>query len=443
MKKATWILILMLEIITNHHPLVAQIQTLLNRDLSEGMHLGGGIETKDISVPPHKNKKAADRDDPIFRLRASRGDKWENGWIGADSTIFTYNGQNNLTQSSTKKFDGTIWNQDNRELRQYDANNNLTERIQQNWDGFAWVNQYRFYYEYDIENRKTLELFQEWTAMSWANRNRTSYEYDGNLEIWVSQSWDGTIWKSSERRVIEYNTDGKRTQLLFQSPNGSNWVSSYRVTYQYTGNNILAIDQKWEGNTWINSRQSYKEIDLNGNELSFTVQIWNGGVWENELRFLYAYDANGNLISNHLQIWWEAQSQWPNGNLVLYEYDDDQNLILAVGQQWNGSEFIVTGREKYYYDSFVSTSESDTEPLDIQVSPNPSNGTFFLHAQELEQQPCQVFLYDQLGRQCFQQSCSGLALEAIDGSHLPNGVYILRVIASDGKQVVKQIQISK
>jgi len=443
MKNFTSILVLILAFFVAQCPLEAQIREVVPNDPFLVKHLERGFDARDIPLSKPENKKVADRDDPIFRLRATRSENWDNGWTGGDSIVNVYDSQGNITQSTSRNFDGAVWNKSTRQIKQYNSNNNLTELIWQKWDGFVWINDDRTTYEYDANNNLTLKTIFNWDGATWYNGVRWAYQYDGNLEILeTQQSGDGANWISISRTSTEYNSDGQKTLRVNQEMNGGVWQNNGRVSYQYTGGNMtLHFNQGWQNNTWVNGRRWITEYDQNSNRTSYQAQQWDGSSWVNWYLLDFKYNAHNDL-SSYINYEW-INSNWVKFSQFLYEYDENYNLTQYLRHGWNGISYVNDYRTIYYYDSFVSTNESVSKALNIQVSPNPSSGTFSLSAHELDQQPCQIFLYDQLGRQCLQQACSGLSSEPIDASNLPNGTYVLQVITQDGKHAIKQIQISK
>ena len=472
MKNFTSILVFVLCAFAAQPTLNAQIQNLLSKGAQSLRQLEGAPQMNNLHILKDDNKKVTDRDDPIFRLRATRSDRWENGWVGADSVVNVYDNQGNQIQTTSKRLEGSVWKNYEQYFRKYNANNNVTEVVFQVWDGVIWANTTRdnFGYdinynrtesirykwdgatwvnfsrndlEYDQNNNLTLNTGQTWNGSTWINLNRTASQYDGNdnITLRTNQNWDGVGWKSINRTVYEYDADGENTLFLSQAMNGGVWENTLRVIYQYTGTNLtLELSQQWNSNNWINSSQWIREYTANGSHASTVRQNWTGSSWVNSSYITSEYNSHDDLSIRKYFSW--ENSTWEILFELSYNYDVNNNLVFYL-EDYIGLTTISDYRVFYYYDSFENTHTSTPESFTIQAFPNPSNGTFFLNTQELEQQPCQVFLYDQLGRQCFHQSCSGLALEAIDGSHLPNGVYILRVIALDGKQAVRQIQISK
>ena len=108
-----------------------------------------------------------------------------------------------------------------------------------------------------------------------------------------------------------------------------------------------------------------------------------------------------------------------------------QTNAASIRQQF-ASSTTFSGRP-FVYQPIVTGIDTTADKSTLQAYPNPTSGTLTVRLSDGE--PCDVELYDMMGRKILSQRIKGSA--TIDLHNLPQGVYLLRT--SDGaKRIVKR-----
>lgn len=159
----------------------------------------------------------------------------------------------------------------------------------------------------------------------------------------------------------------------------------------------------------------------------------------------------GSAVGNHKACLYGGQDSLTNITNDLYVFDPvDSSLtnlagIPTVGRKGgmvfslNNSFYITTGlnvsqtrvKETWKYVDVVGIKESSAGINSMTVFPNPVTYVLYLASKEIRPSSgLFIQIINQLGEKLISQPFS----ESIDVSHLPNGVYFLSVIESNGKK---------
>jgi hypothetical protein len=121
-------------------------------------------------------------DSSLIQIWNSQLSQWEN----SDLTNFTYDSNNNLIESISKKWNGSFWINSGRSTQTYDVNNNLTVALSQRWQDGNWVDYIKVEYTYDgtalsktnnVQANLIDETTQLWNGAEWINLQKQSYAY--------------------------------------------------------------------------------------------------------------------------------------------------------------------------------------------------------------------------------------------------------------------------
>jgi hypothetical protein len=172
----------------------------------------------------------------------------------------------------------------------------LIERnIKQNWDGNEWINNFMYEYTYDENDNMTESLFQRWEGENWIGFYLFIYEYDDNNNSirWLVQNWDGENWINNVLTENEYDL---RNNLIYSETSlwyEGHWILSRNQTFVYNNENRLTEEksQIWNG-YWVDERRSeytYQVFDTTYQVVSIS-QVWYSPSWANEDRSISTYD---------------------------------------------------------------------------------------------------------------------------------------------------------
>jgi hypothetical protein len=84
-------------------------------------------------------------------------------------------------------------------------------------------------------------------------------------------------------------------------------------------------------------------------------QQWNGSAWVIRGKYSYTYDSNNNQIEELIQNW--DGSAWVNYSKRSYTYDGNNNRTEQLYQEWDGSAWVDYGNGSLTYDSNNNLTE--------------------------------------------------------------------------------------
>lgn len=115
-------------------------------------------------------------------------------------------------------------------------------------------------------------------------------------------------------------------------------------------------------------------------------------------------------------------------------HTDDFSITLALTSSLGCDSILI-----YHFHPLVGV-EADFAPPQIALYPNPSNGHFYIE-NKMPNEPLELDVLDGVGRQVFREKNKLQAQTEIDISHLPNGVYWLKIRRLDAVLTKKLVLI--
>ena len=371
---------------------------------------------------------------------------------------YTYDSNNNMLSELRYWWENNSWVYLNQITRTYDSNNNLLS----DWGTNGFIS----YYTYDSNNNMLTELRHLWQNNSLRPVTRFTYNYDSNNNLLtkLTQGMAGDKGINSSLLTYTYDSNNNVISCLHQewNSNSNSWGNDFLSTYTYdSNNNLLSEIQPFFGDIF---RYNYT-YDSNNNMLTRLVQEQANNSWENSYIITYTYDSNNNLIKEIWQIW--RNNSWANGQMYQMVYDENMNgtsseYFLWSEESWQPNNNAGSIMDFYiYYNnmqsnflgsgfkmtaSYIKVSDIQTaiEPVappelnDISIYPNPTAGEFRVSGFEFRVGDIQVF--DIYGIKRFSTFNFQLSTQ-IDISHLPAGIYFVRITTEKGvvtKKIVKK-----
>ena len=380
--------------------------------------------------------------------------------------IYKYCSQGLLEESVGQRWENDSWEISYQIKYTYDSNNNLLSMLRQIWTDNSWINSYKYTYTYDSNNNLLIRLRQNWENNSWVNSSSIIYSYDSNknLQTTLEQTWgNNNSWVNGFSYTYTYDSNNNILTELRQEYGSLLYIN----TYDSNNNKLSTLRQIWQNNSWVNYYLYTNTYDSSNNRLTELIQGWNNNSWVNSSSVNYCYDFNNNLLSMLQQNW--QNNSWVNFTENRMIYDENNNSLLSecwwwVNETWqpslNGyipginlwlyynnmqSVFELRGCDKMTA-SYIKMSDMPTaiEPVltpeinDISIYPNPTTGELRIKNYELGIDNVEVFdIYGikQLAIFNFQFSTQ------IDISHLPAGIYFVRITTEKGvvtKKIMKK-----
>lgn len=248
--------------------------------------------------------------------------------------------------------------------------------------------------------------------------------------------------------IYSFNFNGHRYEVVKEN---KNWKDANSCATE-RGGHLLEINSSAE-QVAVNSALNNAGISSNntkapdGGNASY---LWTAGndrqtegkwVWENSGAQFWSGAVSGTAASGAYTHWGSVQMKEPD-NFV----GEQHALGLAITDWPNGLKGewndIKESNTLYYIVEFDKTlgllEISDRE--DVAVFPNPSNGLVNVQLSDTKLNIRKADVYDMAGRIVLTVA-DAAGIKTLDMSGLVGGVYIVRLVASDDKRVVKRIQI--
>jgi hypothetical protein len=225
------------------------------------------------------------------------------GWNTETSTVYTYDGNQNLLTSTSYSFGGT----DQRIYTYDNLNRRITwEDISTDYYGYlySWNNRvYHYTAEYplaDSMSTASYDAFLEvWEDTRW---NHYSYDSNGNLVLDLHRQWvtPDSIWRDYYQAIYSYDGNDNTTEIITQYFNADlgEWVNQSRRANEYNGMN-LSLDeyanQYWSSDSsqWVGGAHYLREYDGEGHPLVEETLSWDSGIWDyhNNTKDLHFWSA--------------------------------------------------------------------------------------------------------------------------------------------------------
>ena len=380
----------------------------------------------------------------------------------SERVIFHYNSHGLLNERITQRYDyNCVWKNYEICLLTYDSNDNkITETI----------GDFLITYTYDSNNNILTCLLQD-LRYNTANQFCFTYDSNNNMLTELYQYWDinSNSWINVSFYTFTYDTNGNMISNIIQKAADNSWLDHRLFTYTYDSNNnmITKIEYYWRNDSLIQLTPSTYTYDHNNNLLSelqgstlytYTydsnnnlltklIQSWTGNSFRDVYKFLMEYDENNNGTLSECWFFWIKDGEWD------WQPDNARNVGNNIFYNNMQSTFGLVEYHKITASyKKVSDFTNKTEPVfpdksnTISIYPNPTIGelrirnyetTFGVSPLGIEG----VEIYDIMGKKLSTFNYQLSTINSIDISHLPAGIYFMRITTEKGvvtKKVVKK-----
>ena len=317
-------------------------------------------------------------------------------------------------------------------------------------------------YEYANEQIRSKKEYARLNDL-WHLNLQTDYRYlsDNKQDSLIITQYKADTVNSRIISRFHYNGAGLLASQLQKQYKNSTWQNTDSINWFYYSNSALVQTQKnkvWNGSlsTWENSQRVDYTYDDNNKLTSESYQHWKTMFWENDIRYDYQYNES-NLLKKSLSL--PVYEDWRK--ILSVNYSDftqnKSNTIKSVYEFWGGnSGELTTSFIPFMFNDEIAikrarsiklgyTQYNDTllsnpvyENLNrVHAYPNPSNGIFYLNYQ---QSGIQSWSVTDLNGRTLKVNESAVQSGVIDLTELPRGIYLLRIISSDGLSFQKLIK---
>jgi hypothetical protein len=194
--------------------------------------------------------------------------------------------------------------------------------------------------------------------------------------------------------------------------------------------------------------------------------IWQEGLddeWKNRGRVMYEYDKDNNNKLFALNQWWENNA-WKDATLYEYNYDEHGNCLSGDLWKWKNNEWVddyafdlkitynntqcTIGGEYYCHNisaSYVKTPKPEVniesikqDVSSIKIYPNPTMGILQIVSESVNIHKIDIF--NVLGKKVLTQKAKNGRQKTINISHLPTGMYFVRITTETGTVTQKVVK---
>ncbi|KAF0198911.1 MAG: hypothetical protein FD166_902 [Bacteroidetes bacterium] len=392
---------------------------------------------------------------------------WQNAWRYA----YTYDGNNNLATATEQDWADQQWLNQSLYTYSYDAGNRPAEIICQKWEEILWINDDKETYTYNVNGNVLTKCDYTWSSslsdwlliiqkdyiyddhqnvIEWLIRAysggslipkfKMTYSYDGSdnmVESFYFTSGDGIVWNNNSRYTGLYDEKNNLIESLSQQWDGSGWVDEFRILYLYDDQNrqTQETNKYWDGSAWVNVNQYKNSYDEYGNKTEHIKQNWGESDWINYERYTFEFSGSSQLVCRTYYLW--DGLEWYYFNIGTNTFDEFQNMIQTLYQDWENQTWVNQRLDHFSY--IFSNSIAENTESDLLVWPNPTTGHFKVQSSKRNVEFESTELVDVYGKvvEMRNQEPGTCNLEP-DISHLPAGIYIIR-ISLDNQTIVKKI----
>jgi hypothetical protein len=300
--------------------------------------------------------------------------------------------------------------------------NTINFSITQIWDAGEnkWIDSQKKVYTYDgSKNILTIktQIFMDPDFMDWALTTNT-YNGSGQLIKEVDQQLDffSGQMKNANQTTYTYNPDGTENQTIYQTWNilTGLWDYSSRMTNAYNGSKKISstLTENFTSGVWTNSNKSSETYNADGSVKEVLNQNWNatGSNWLDNGKEAFSYFANGSINQILTTEWLAAQSIWGNQSRITFTY----NSTSIIEPKVFGADQLLVFPNPF------------TDVISIEFNSSKVSG---------------FELYNSNG-QLVRVFEKGQPLSNINLSYLKDGIYLIKAVSPESKQVIKLLKLS-
>ncbi len=334
------------------------------------------------------------------------------------------------------QYEGDAWQLVNRTTQIYDEQERHVETFAQVYDPSVptWVNDSRLelFPRGDSPDLLDSIIVSAWNVDlgDWQRLMTVLNSYDNSERLLESLTVIDVFGQPvTFKDVYTYDANGDNNLIeSFYVESGLELLSS-TVELEYE-NHLITLETSlvFDGLGMVPERQVTH--DHTGFGMVETIEYfeWNANIsdWNKTQTDTYEYDNLQRLEAKVTVLYFEGLEERYR---FTYDYVEDELLFLETSYffDFNENEFVVDGKEYYYYSGGVSAAPHKPQPVSaLTISPNPTNGNAQI---ELEGE-VSVQVFDGLGQLVFWLTEESGRV-SLDLSELPAGIYAVRAFAED------------
>jgi hypothetical protein len=212
------------------------------------------------------------------------------------------------------------------------------------------------------------------------------------------------------------------TRRLYSYPDDMTFVGMTQVA-----------DIQMNDTTWVDISRFTTIQNAEGQDIE-TISELNVGTWMNSSRTLNTYNDDGQRTERITQTWDDLMSEWTNLAATFDTFDADGDILLSLGQDWGGTDWVNDNQEIYSYGE-ISTAAENEQPfrtVAMEIYPLPARERVYVSIDVERPVPVRIDVYDLLGRHIenlLDESASSTREVIWESTMHPPGVYFIRLQA--------------
>lgn len=378
-------------------------------------------------------------------------------------TEWIYSGSNCISQRQQVWKNG-IWNTTYIIHTEYSGSNKSGEFFIRVENGIEKTEK-NIVYNYDkgelksIQNLRSVDKSQEIVQ-------QVSFNYNEDKQLTLQKISSGQMAIQADTSIVlryVYNIQGKPDSIILQnSIHDMNFNESLTLYFydKESGNLTTQLQKKWNVHTskWENETKTEYYYDLENRLIreiyaNYTILFWSlNSMYEN------IYDSNG-LLSQKI-FFKPIYRQWRKIYTIEYSNIENgrPNIMESKFNFWGGETGqFVENFIPYYFNDEIAIMNADRMELKynlettvitnsqyekdmLKIYPNPSNGVFYISLEESYVLSWEVY---NLNGEMVKRNNNDYRTGVVDLMGLPDGMYMIKAITNDNKQLKQKIIINK
>jgi len=357
----------------------------------------------------------------------------ETGWVITNQWTHSYDYfGNRLSVLAQVLMNGSLANA-GMQAYTYDSSGNLISLLHQQWQNSAWINYSISLYTYNSLSKTETYTFKLWENNEWSDKSMVFYAYDpeGDLKSEMGFSYSMEAWHETYYYHYRWDSTGNKTYQLSQEwdPLENSWIDYRTDSINYNSNgNWVSWHQMFHYETWETTTLRTRDFDNDQNLIMILEQEWTGETWVNHAKAEYMFEQG--KVSAKAYDW--LAEQWVDSFL-------NESLDVIIG-----GNIVYDTRAKSLDLYYTDVTGIEDEPLSpeneiIHCLPNPATNQITIEInQEWRVDDFQIELYNQSGQRVriLKMSSNLATTTSLNVEHLPPGSYVMSI--TSGKESYTQ-----
>jgi hypothetical protein len=346
----------------------------------------------------------------------------------SEKVEYTYDAQNRALTAIDSRYDYET-QQFIKELsyeRAFDADGNPILATRTHWNNDEWMFKRIYEYAYDAAGRQTMSSFIDQTksegdVSGYGGKFECEFDANGNLILEIYYDYDAATdaFIPSYKSECEFDANSNLILYIYYNDYDADtdtFIPNYKYEYEFdaNGNRILEI--------YYDDYDAATQTFVSGSKYEYTfgdVPVDMFGEREYNPLTVKEYDWDGND--------WVLEM---DGKYV-WTFDDAQNPLTVSMSAKAGNEWIWVGTMTWYYSLHnISGISAPAAVKDLHVW--ISNGELWMDNTAVKDGDT-VQIFNIAGRKAIESKQRNG--QSISVSHLPKGIYLVRVNGRTGKTI--------